>query len=680
MVGLVYLLDESYTIYGGNIASTMAGEFSFSIALSFAMLAFGFFANGMQTGKHRIKAAICMALAILCHGIVAIYVAVGLILMAVLWLDRQRLRWFITTAGTGALLSAFWVGPFLLNHAYMTDMKYKGEPGNGSFTSYWGMFFALPPFWNVFIFSCAVIGFAAMVVKRNVAGIWLGMCAIVFAMFVFLFNDSLPIIGLLWNPRLLPMFNMCRYLLAAVGIIELVSMLLRLSQYQRSHLQGKVFKENKSVKAEQFRARTITAIVASVLTLLVLGFRFQVLPFGNVIDEGKGAEYTWGPFEGPAASKGFVDGWARWNFSGYEGRSSYGEYYNVVQAMKDIGETRGCGRALWENFSGNDKYGTTMALMLLPFWTDGCIGSSEGLFFEASGTTPYHFLAAGAMSKQSSNPVRELRYINNNPDVGVSYLQALGVNYYMAVTPEAIAKAEENVASGGGLSAMTQSGPWHIYAVAGSEIVTPLTVRPVVVTERSGDQRERWLEVGTSWLQNPSEWTAIPADDGPDEWQRVQAVIDLERREGEPGSDSRKVDVVRPTPAIEPLSISPAVVSDVVIGEESVSFSVDKIGVPILVRVSYFPNWEVSGAEGPYRVAPNMMVVIPTSQEVSMNFKPSLIDRLAYLLSGLGILALILMWRQDRRGKGQVAGGIGAEPQGPSEVTVPSEVSKSSPA
>ena len=110
------------------------------------------------------------------------------------------------------------------------------------------------------------------------------------------------------------------------------------------------------------------------------------------------------------------------------------------------------------------------------------------------------------------------------------------------------------------------------------------------------------------------------------------------------------------------------------------SFSVDKIGVPILVRVSYFPNWEVSGADGPYRVAPNMMVVIPTSQEVSMNFKPSLIDRLAYLLSGLGILAVLLMWRQNRRAKGHLAGGIGAEPQGPTEVTVPSEVSKPSPA
>ena len=137
---------------------------------------------------------------------------------------------------------------------------------------------------------------------------------------------------------------------------------------------------------------------------------------------------------------------------------------------------------------------------------------------------------------------------------------------------------------------------------------------------------------------------------------------------------------MRPTPAIEPLSISPAVVSDVVIGEESVSFSVDKIGVPVLVRVSYFPNWEVSGADGPYRVAPNMMVVIPTSQDISMNFKPSLIDRLAYLLSGLGILAVLLMWRQDRRAKAQVVRGIGPETQGHTEVAGPGVASKSSPA
>ncbi|NBU56803.1 MAG: hypothetical protein EBS22_11400, partial [Acidimicrobiia bacterium] len=219
IVGLVFLLDESYTIYGGNVASTMAGEFSFSISLSFAVLAFGLFANGLETGRHRAKAAIFMALAVLSHGIVAIYVAVGLVIMGLLWLDRRRLRWFAVTVGTGSLLAAFWIVPFLLNHAYMTDMKYKGEPGNGSFTSYWGMFFALPPFWNVFFTFFAAVGLIAVLVRRHTNGVWIGVTGLVFVAFVYLFNDSLPVIGLLWNPRLLPMVNLCRYLLAAIGIV-----------------------------------------------------------------------------------------------------------------------------------------------------------------------------------------------------------------------------------------------------------------------------------------------------------------------------------------------------------------------------------------------------------------------------------------------------------------------------
>ena len=651
VVGLVYLLDESYTIYGGNVASTMAGEFSFSISLSFAVLAFGLFANGLETGRHRAKAAIFMALAVLSHGIVAIYVAVGLIIMGLLWLDRRRLRWFVVTVGTGSLLAAFWIVPFLLNHAYMTDMKYKGEPGNGSFTSYWGMFFALPPFWNVFFTFFAAVGFIAVLARRHTNGIWIGVTGLVFVAFVYLFNDSLPVIGLLWNPRLLPMVNLCRYLLAAIGIVEAVHAAVRLVQIERRErvIDPVPWATDAVARRAFFRWRTIAAVASLVVTLVVLGFRFQVLPGGRLIDEGQGLEYTWGPFETEASDKGFVDGWARWNFTGYEGRSAYGEYYALIQTMKQIGESRGCGRALWENYSNNDRYGTTMALMLLPFWTDSCIGSSEGLFFEAAGTTPYHFLAAGAMSKQSSNPVRELRYVNNDAETGIRYLQSLGVRYYMAVTPEAIDEADALASSTGELLEIARSGPWKVYEVLNSEIVVPLETRPVVVEGRSGDQRERWLELGTSWLQNPDEWNALPAADGPDSWQRVAVEIDLGRRVGEPGADSRQVDVVVPVESIERVAVEPVMISDVAVGDDSVSFSVDRVGEPVLVRVSYFPNWKVSGADGPYRVAPNMMVVVPTENEVSMTFEASLIDRFAYVLTLAGIGCLVLIRRDDRR-------------------------------
>ncbi|MFX9123797.1 hypothetical protein ABTN41_20315, partial [Acinetobacter baumannii] len=68
------------------------------------------------------------------------------------------------------------------------------------------------------------------------------------------------------------------------------------------------------------------------------------------------------------------------------------------------------------------------------------------------------------------------------------------------------------------------------------------------------------------------------------------------------------------TPPRKPL---PAVtVSDVRLSEDRITFDVDRTGVPVLVKVSYFPNWQPIGAKGPWRVTANSMVVIPTSNHV----------------------------------------------------------------
>ena len=77
--GLCFALNESTTIYGGNVLATMAGEFSFSIAISLMMLGLGLLARGLDDGKGRLMmwAAIVLALACLSHGIVLIYTAVG---------------------------------------------------------------------------------------------------------------------------------------------------------------------------------------------------------------------------------------------------------------------------------------------------------------------------------------------------------------------------------------------------------------------------------------------------------------------------------------------------------------------------------------------------------------------------------------------------------------------------
>ena len=56
-----FLFDRGFTIYGGNIPSTLAGEFSFSISLSLALLFLGVVARGLDTGKHRALAGVLLA-------------------------------------------------------------------------------------------------------------------------------------------------------------------------------------------------------------------------------------------------------------------------------------------------------------------------------------------------------------------------------------------------------------------------------------------------------------------------------------------------------------------------------------------------------------------------------------------------------------------------------------------
>jgi hypothetical protein len=629
VAALCFLLDESFSIYGGNVKSTMAGEYSFSIALTLAMVGLGLLANGLRTGRFRVWTAVVLSLAAVSHGIVLIFVAVSAIILCLVWLDRLRLVFAVTTGVTTLLLSAWWVGPFLFGHEFMTDMKYGFRP-EGANDSFWDMFFPLAAPLDFIITALAVVGFLAMVLRRHLTGTAIGLICLTFVALVYLTRDSLPLIGLLWNPRLLPFVYLTRYLLMVIGALELITWLVNAARDRRASSQLTVVEG---------------AVAAGVITLsclLVFGWMYETLPGGGRVTDGETSVYAWGPLrKGPESGRAVADGWTRYNMRGYEGRLKYPEYNELVTTMGDIGAERGCGRALWENSGDNGEYGTTMALMLLPHWTDGCIGSMEGLFFEASGTTPYHFLTAAAMSKQSSNPVRQLRYVNNDAEAGVQHMHDLGVRYLMVRTPE----AQTEAAAQEDLELVTTSGPWEIYELRGASIVEALTVQPVVIEGRGGDQRERNLEVGTSWFQRQDEWAALPADDGPESWQRVPVEIDLDARVGEPDERSRNVDYVVPAEPIEVVELDPVTVSNVDIQQQSVSFEVDQVGVPVLVRVSYFPTWEVDGADGPYRVAPNFMVVIPTENEVTLSYSKTPLDWFFYSLTLVGI-ALCFFWRR----------------------------------
>jgi hypothetical protein len=172
-----------------------------------------------------------------------------------------------------------------------------------------------------------------------------------------------------------------------------------------------------------------------------------------------------------------------------------------------------------------------------------------------------------------------------------------------------------------GLTEIATSGPWVIFEVADSEIVSPLENEPAVV-EGADKNSKSWLHVGEDFFLDPATWNVELAASGPDEWQRVQ---------------------VGQVPEERPLQ--PVEVTNITTDDDRISFDVDQVGVPVLVKASYFPNWQASGADGPWRVTPNLMVVVPTSEHVSLHYGRTPIDIAGILLTLLGFAGLIWLIR-----------------------------------
>ena len=679
---LLFLFDRSFNIYGGNLMSTMAGEFAYSLGLASAVLYIGVAVRGMQTDRHRILAGALLALTGLMHLFSAFFAlaAVAALLLVLPWRAaewRRRLVWTVSSGALAAALSAWWVLPFWWNRGLLNDMGWGKE--RRYLSSLWSRssfdysFLENDPPLQLFVVLAAA-GAVLLFFRRERLGMALALTgAIVAAGFLVLPE------GRLWNVRILPFYYLTVYLTAALGIGETLRLArsaldrrqtARAAEAARAEEAGEVGETTGAEEAGEVgeaaqaagagRLRASAgAIVASgsvvvlaAAVVVMVGLPLRSLPFGNLGDDGV---YRWGPFSSSESNLGPY--WVEYNFEGYEGRGptaaggGSSEYWDLVATMDRIGESRGCGPALWEYESGRlGSYGTPMAPMLLPYWTDRCIASMEGLYFEASATVPYHFLMQSELSTAPSRAQRDLPYSGLDVAAGVEHMRLMGVRYYMAFSEDAVsqARAAADLTEIGA----TPLGPWVVFEVSGHAPAVGLSRLPVVV-DGLDDSDEEWLEASVGAFLAAGRDGPVLAADGPDAWPRMTLPdVRGERRGDSSGSDLGRQEVMRRLSDvlgdIAPVeNIEPAEVSGLVRGDHSISFSVDRVGSPVLVRTSYFPNWSVSGAQGPYRVTPNFMVVVPTGTEIRMTYGRSPVEWFAMAVTLVGLAAVV--WLLARR-------------------------------
>jgi hypothetical protein len=621
-----FVFDRFHTIWGGNAAATLAGEFSFSISLSLALFFLAALARALETGRGRALAAVLFGATALCHLLPAAFaVAAAGVLLIVRRPDRARWGIVLTVGALGAALAAFWFVPFIGRLPYSNDMGWERTFNYVQNLLPWlrtddAASAAVTRHLKV-IFPLAALGAVVGLVRRRRGVVVVTLIAAMAAVAFRLVPE-----GAIWNARFLPFWYLGVYLLSGIGVAEL-SLLLRdaFSRFEPVPIFDPDDPDRIPLpeRVGPGPAPVVAAVGGLLCAIVLTGGPLGLFAAGRIEFPGTASL----PFlERSTADSSFIPSWARWNFSGYERKDSYPEFREVISTMDEVGEAEGCGRAMWEYEPELNRFGTPMALMLLPYFTDGCIGSMEGLFFESSASVPYHFLNQSELSRTPSRAMRDLPYRDLDVSKGVEHLQLLGVKYYLAISPEAQAQAGFNPdlsliattsASQVNYPDGTKPRSWQVYEVADSELVAPLSFEPVVV-EHGVRSKSGWLAAAVAWYQDRGRWDIPLADEGPEEWARI--------------ADASK--------SAPPTAVRRAEVTGIRAGDDRISFDVDRPGTPVLVRASYFPNWKATGADGPWRVTPNLMVVVPTEKHVELHYGWTGLDLGAWLLTLLGVVGI----------------------------------------
>ena len=344
--------------------------------------------------------------------------------------------------------------------------------------------------------------------------------------------------GKLYNVRFLPLWFLCLYLLAGYALAEVVSAVARLARRRRLNLWALDARRRlgrptqgawtPGARVTPYRRPVPVAVAAGAVVGPLVALAAACLAVVPPLAVPAATLAKVGVHTGPDQPSA----WAAWNYSGYERKPDYPEFQAVLQMMRSVGAEQGCGRAMWEYDPSLNRFGTTESLMLLPYFTDGCIDSMEGLLFESASTTPFHFINQDELSPNPSKAVVDVpkgAYGGLDVPLGIQHLQLMGVRYLLtsSTTVQAAASADPaatQIGSTGPWSTAyngeTLDTTWKVYRIADSQLVVPLTERPVVWSGIKASQ-SRWLAPAVHWYDTPSLWNVVPAADGPADWTRV---------------------------------------------------------------------------------------------------------------------------------------------------------------
>jgi uncharacterized membrane protein len=545
---LHFLFLEKNTVFGGNIPSVLAGEFSYSMSFSLMVLFFGLIYKTIESKRFTIYNSILFSLVLLSHLVTAI---VGAFATLFFLITRNKnkfifnFRYLLMTFLITFLLLGFWLLPMLLNQEFTTGY---GRDWSMNYQEWYPEESAL----FLFLAICGIyIGFRKKDKRIGYLTFILLISTIAF------FNAEVLHTA---NVRFVPI----QYFL-----------ILMLGSYALGNIVMKL------------RANYIVPVILIVIMIIWL-----------------------------SNSLTFISYWIKWNYEGYESKAKWDIYNGINQLLKDTP-----GRAYCDLADINDQFGTSRAFESLPYFSGK--PTLEGVYAQATITSPFISYTQCEISHHCAGipTVAGMeRTTSYNLTAGTKHLEMLNVKYLIATYDQLRSDLKESP----DWKFVKGFEQWEVYELLthdGSYVFVP-DYKPNLM-ETKGIV---WKNISLVW------WMNLEKIDVP-----IVFVKEMQKE------DSARFETIRDLSELTRIKLdNNCTINETVLNEE-IRFTTSCVGKPHIIKMSYFPNWQVEGADRVYLVSPSFMLVYPEKENVRIYYGTTAVNILGIIFSSIGLFLTILI-------------------------------------
>lgn len=288
--------------------------------------------------------------------------------------------------------------------------------------------------------------------------------------------------------------------------------------------------------------------------------------------------------------------WIRWNYSGFENKPLWPAFHEV---NLHLAGTMNDPRVFYEHAEQNNGAGSVRAFEMLPYFSGR--STLEGLYMQSSISSPFVFYVQAELSHGPSCPFHSYYYPGFDPERASRHLRLFNVSQAIAVTDETAAALDRS----NDYSLDYQALPFRVYRLKGADpsYVTPLQYAPLRIPY------ENWRKMQSQWFRKSSLDVPLlvtpPYPDG-GYWRG----LDL--------WDGR-AEAIPQKPLYDPSTGT--IQASAILGDNTITVHTSKPMHPLWLKVSYHPDWRVSqGTCEVYLASPSFMILVPHSPTVVLTF------------------------------------------------------------